>query len=140
MVHLASSFGSFDTFLRGADAFWSVDLAAMNNSGITGSAVLAVNTEDDGTRYLNISIAAEGLTPDVRHAQHVHGTFDDDGNPSDARLPDLGDDADVDGFIEVLEGLGAYGDILLPLVGRDGALPLTDSNGNSDVHSELPAG
>lgn len=129
MAHLASSYSSFDTFLRGADAFWSVDLAAMNNSGVTGTAVLAVNTEDDGTRYLNISIAAEGLTPDVRHAQHVHGTFDDDGNPSDARMPDLGDDADMDGFIEVLEGLGAYGDILLPLVGSDGALPLTDSNG-----------
>lgn len=129
MAHLASSYGSFDTFLRSADAFWAVDLAAMNNSGVTGSAVMAVNTEDDGTRYLNVSIAAEGLTPGVQHAQHVHGTFDDEGDPSDARLPDLGDDADLDGFVEVLEGLGAYGDILLPLVGADGTLPLTDSNG-----------
>jgi Ca2+-binding RTX toxin-like protein len=101
----------------------------MNNSGITGTAVLAVNTEDDGTRYLNISIAAEGLTPNVQHAQHVHGTFDGDGNPTDARMPDLTDDADKDGFVEVFEGLGAYGDILLPLVNSSGALPTTDANG-----------
>ncbi|TMV12949.1 calcium-binding protein [Arenibacterium halophilum] len=129
MAHLASSFSSYSTFLEGADAYWSVDLGAMNNSGITGTAVLAVNTEDDGTRYLNISIAAEGLTPNVQHAQHVHGTFDGTGTPTDARMPDLTDDADKDGFVEVFEGLGAYGDILLPLVNSSGALPTTDANG-----------
>lgn len=129
MAHLASSYSSFETFLNGADAFWSVDLAAMNNSGVTGTAVLAINTEADGTRYLNVSIAAEGLTPSVQHAQHVHGTFDANGDPSDARKPDLTDDADKDGFVEVLEGLGAYGDILLPLIDAGGALPMTDANG-----------
>jgi Ca2+-binding RTX toxin-like protein len=129
MAHLASSYASYETFLRGADAFWSVDLGAMNNSGVTGDALLSVNTEEDGTRYLNISISAAGLTPDVRHAQHVHGTFDDEGNPSDARMPVTADDADQDGFVEVLEGLAAYGDILLPLTDGDGVLPMTRSDG-----------
>lgn len=129
MAHLAPSYTSYDTFLRGADAFWSVDLAAMNNSGITGSVVLSINTETDGTRYLNVAIAAEGLTPDVRHAQHVHGTFDADGNPTDARMPVTADDADKDGFVEVFEGLAAYGDILLPLIDAAGSLPMTDANG-----------
>ncbi|MDE4060655.1 MAG: calcium-binding protein [Pseudophaeobacter sp. bin_em_oilr2.035] len=129
MAHLASSYASYETFLRGADAFWSVDLGAMNNSGVTGDALLSVNTEEDGTRYLNISISAAGLTPDVRHAQHVHGTFDAEGNPSDARMPVIADDADQDGFVEVLEGLAAYGDILLPLTDGDGVLPMTRSDG-----------
>lgn len=129
MAHLASSYASYETFLRGADAFWSVDLAAMNNSGVTGTAVLSINTEMDGTRYLNISMTAEGLTPSVQHAQHVHGTFDADGNPTDARMPVIADDADRDGFVEVLEGLAAYGDILLPLVDAAKELPMTDANG-----------
>lgn len=128
MAHLASSYASFQTFLQGADTYWSVELAALNNSGITGTAVLAINTEDDGTRYLDVSIAAEGLTPGVQHAQHIHGTFDADGKPSDARMPGVADDTDSDGFVEVLEGLGAYGDILLALV-SGGALPWTDANG-----------
>ena len=71
MAHLASAFSSYQTFLNGADAYWSVDLAAMNNSGVTGNVILATNTEDDGTRYLNVSVFAEGLTPDVQHAQHI---------------------------------------------------------------------
>lgn len=129
MAHLGASYSSYETFLRGADAFWAVDLAAMNNSGVTGSVILSVNTESDGTRYLNISMAAEGLTPSVQHAQHIHGTFDAEGNPTDARMPVTADDADFDGFVEVLEGLSAYGDILLPLVDALGALPQTDANG-----------
>lgn len=129
MAHLGSSYSSFGTFLNGADAFWTLDLAAMNNSGVTGDVLLAVNTEDDGTRYLNVSINAAGLTPDVQHAQHIHGTFDEDGNPTDARMPVVSDDADQDGFIEVFEGFGAYGDIILTLTDGDGILPTTRSDG-----------
>lgn len=129
MAHLASAFSSYQTFLNGADAYWSVDLAAMNNSGVTGNVILATNTEDDGTRYLNVSVFAEGLTPDVQHAQHVHGLFDEAGNPADSRMPVISDDADKDGFVEVFEGLAAYGDIILPLINGAGALPMTDANG-----------
>ncbi|WP_171060468.1 calcium-binding protein [Poseidonocella sp. HB161398] len=132
MAHLGSSYSSYEAFLNRAEAFWTVDLAAMNNSGVTGDALLAVSTEEDGTRYLNISISAEGLTPDVQHAQHVHGTFNEDGTPSDARMPVTADDADQDGFVEVLEGLAAYGDILLPLVDGGGALPMTRADGTLD--------
>ena len=113
MAHLAASYSSYETFLQGADSYWSLDLAAMNNSGVTGTAILAINTEADGTRYLNVSMVAEGLTPSVQHAQHVHGTFDPDtGEVTDARMPVTADDADMDGFVEVFEGLAAYGDIL----------------------------
>ncbi|MEY8880386.1 calcium-binding protein [Donghicola sp. XS_ASV15] len=129
MAHLGSSYSSYNTFLNGADAFWTLDLAAMNNSGVTGDVLLAVNTEEDGTRYLNVSINAAGLTPNVQHAQHIHGTFDEDGNPTDARMPVVSDDADQDGFIEVLEGLAAYGDIILTLTDGDGVLPTTRSDG-----------
>ena len=89
MAHLAASYSSYETFLQGADSYWSLDLAAMNNSGVTGTAILAINTEADGTRYLNVSMVAEGLTPSVQHAQHVHGTFDPDTGEHMPLLEDL---------------------------------------------------
>ncbi len=130
MAHLGSNFASYETFLGQADNIWSVDLAALNSSGVTGQALLATNTEADGTRYLNVSITAEGLTPSQTHAQHVHGAFDEDGNPSDSFAPGLAQDTDLDGIVEVIEGVAAYGDILLPLTDlSSGQMPMTDANG-----------
>ena len=85
---------------------------------------------DDGNTYLNISLSAEGLTPDVQHPQHIHGLFDDDMNPVDSTTPTIQDDADRDGAVEVFEGLGLYGDIILTLLGEDGELPTADANGD----------
>jgi len=129
VAHPGALFTSFESFLNGAEAFYSVDLAALNSSGVTGTVIVATGTEEDGTEYVNFSMAAQGLTPDVPHAQHVHGLFDDDGNAMDSTKPGLAQDTDKDGIVEVLEGLATCGDILLPLVGSDGELPLIDSNG-----------
>ncbi|MFN3210426.1 MAG: calcium-binding protein [Roseovarius sp.] len=128
MAHLGQSFASFETFLNrdDVDAFYSVDLAALNSSGVTGTAVLAVNTEMDGSRYLNVAVVAENVEASVGHPMHIHGTFDDMGNPTDATTPGLAQDADQDGLVEVLEGVGSYGDVLLPL----GSQPEADANGN----------
>lgn len=49
MAHLAANYRSFDTFLDQADAFWTGDLTALNSSGVKATAILASNTEDDGT-------------------------------------------------------------------------------------------
>ncbi|PYE82189.1 calcium-binding protein [Pseudoroseicyclus aestuarii] len=130
MAHLGTSYSSYTTFLNQADGYWAVDLAALNSSGVTGNAILATNTENDGTRYLNVSIFAEGLTPDQTHAQHVHGLFDDNGDPVDSVTPGLAQDSDGDGIVEVLEGVPSYGDVLLPLVSPEGGeMPMTDFNG-----------
>lgn len=129
MAHLDSSYTSYETFLRGADNIWSVDLDPLNKSDVDATALLAMSTEDDGTRYLNVSIFADSMTPDQAHAQHVHGTFDATGMPTNAVTPTIADDADGDGFVEVLEGVADYGDVLLPL-NADGSVPVADMRGN----------
>lgn len=131
MAHLGQSFSSFETFLNrdDVDAIYSVDLAALNSSGVTGDAILAVNTEMDGSRYLNVVFVAEGVEASLAHPMHIHGTFDDMGNPTDAMTPGLAQDADKDGMVEVLEGVGSYGDVLLPL-SNGGNAPVTDASGN----------
>ena len=128
MAHLASTYSSFDTFLDQADSFWTVDLDALNSSGVNASAVFAMNTEEDGTSYLNVAISATGTTPSQSHAQHVHGLFDADGNPIDSVTPTIANDSDLDGMVEVLEGVGQYGDVLLPL-SSGGAMPVADASG-----------
>ncbi|EYD70880.1 calcium-binding protein [Limimaricola hongkongensis] len=128
MAHLDSSYGSFETFLKGSEGTWAVDLTALNNSGVYGSAIVSLG-QAENTPYINVAILAENLTPDMAHAQHIHGVFDDDGNPANSRTPTLPDDADGDGFVEVLEGVPAYGDILLSLTGADGMSPMADFQG-----------
>lgn len=129
MAHLASNYTSFETFLQRADSFWTVDLGALNSSGVEGTAILAVVTDDDGSSYLNVAISATGLTPSQTHAQHIHGLFDGAGAPIDSVAPTIADDADRDGMVEVLEGVGQYGDVLLPL-SSGGMMPMADANGN----------
>ncbi|MDD9729551.1 DUF4214 domain-containing protein [Mameliella sp. AT18] len=128
MAHLASNYDSFETFLDQADAFWTVDLGALNSSGVQGTAVLAMVTDDDGSTYLNVAISATGLTPSQTHAQHIHGLFDENGTPIDSVAPTIADDLDRDGMVEVLEGVSKYGDVILPL-SMDGMMPMADASG-----------
>jgi Ca2+-binding RTX toxin-like protein len=125
MAHL-SSYDEFETVLNEADELYAADIVALNSSGVSGTVIFAIDY-DTGT--LSVSVGASGLAPDVEHAQHIHGTFDEDGNPTNATTPTIDDDADLDGTVEVLEGLPAYGDILLPLATDEGGSPMSDSNG-----------
>lgn len=128
MAHLNSSYESFETYLNSfADAYYAVDLKALNNSGVSGTAILAVDLDN---RTVNISISADNLTPNVGHAQHIHGLFDEDGTPLDSKTPTLSDDTDQDGFIEVLEGVPSYGDVVLPLDDPNGMFPVTAPDGS----------
>ncbi|WOI56916.1 calcium-binding protein [Palleronia sp. LCG004] len=135
MAHLDASYDSFATFLTPDDAPWSlegawtVDLNALNSSGVSGSVVLGMSTEADGSPVLNVSIAAEGLTPNENHPQHIHGRFDGDGAPINSVSPTIADDADRDGIVEVLEGVGRYGDVILTLINSSGNAPYADENG-----------
>lgn len=115
MAHLGSSYTSLDAFLDSATRYWAVDFVALNSSGVSGQAVLALGEDTEGTPYLSVSITADGMAPDQVHAQHIHGTFDADGDPSDAREPTLAQDTDGDGFVEVLEGVATYGDVIMTL-------------------------
>jgi hypothetical protein len=95
---------------------YSSSLSTLNASGVTGTATLLLDTD---AMTLNVVVEAMGLEPNVDHLMHIHGLLGGDGtsgNPAvDSNTPTIADDADMDGFIEVLEGLPQYGDILLPL-------------------------
>jgi hypothetical protein len=66
-----------------------------------------------------VAVAAQGLTPDQVHPQHIHG-FEDD-RPSS--LPTIALDSDRDGFVETPEGVAAIGPVILPLTASGEVLP-----------------
>lgn len=103
-------FDQLETILKSANFVYVADLTALNGSGVDATAFLAV----EGTT-LTVATVARGLTPDQLHIQHIHGRFDEDGNPIDSAAPTIFNDTDRDGYVEVLEGLSAYGDVLLSL-------------------------
>ncbi|MFN3168429.1 MAG: PEP-CTERM sorting domain-containing protein [Phycisphaeraceae bacterium] len=102
-------------------AYYTVDLQPLNGSNVTGNAVLIVNSEDN---TLRINVNAFNVEPGQDHLMHIHGRFDESGAPIDSLTPTLDDDADGDGYVEVLEGLPKYGDILLPLETQNDSLGL----------------
>lgn len=130
MAHLDNTLESFSAFLGMAQEAWTVDLTALNSSGASGTAVLAIMTGEDGVQYLKVAVSVTGATPDVAHIQHIHGTFNEDGTPSDAMSPTLLDDVDGDGIVELGEGVPKYGGVLLSLTDEDGNFPVADAEGN----------
>lgn len=114
-------------------------LTPLNDSGVTGMAYLTL----DGN-LLTVQINASGLEPNQPHAQHIHGTFDASGNPTDATTPTMAQDTNGDGLIEVTEGAATYGPILVPLtpfpVAPDGTVNFTQTyNLDGDIYFDSPA-
>lgn len=91
------------------------DLKPLNGSGVTGTANLTLNKNE-----LTVRIDATGLEPDQTHPQHIHGLVGTNGHPQVSLAPTETNDADGDGFIELAEGLPAYGPVLLPLTSPPG--------------------
>ena len=96
--------------VQAAPMLYEATLGSLNNSGVSGTANLSLDGD-----LLSVSIRATGLTPGQPHVQHIHGRFDDAGNPIDSVTPTLADDTDGDGFVEVAEGSRSYGPIILNL-------------------------
>lgn len=90
---------------------FTANLTTLNDSGVTGTAYLTLNNNT-----LTVHIIASGLQTGVSHAQHIHGTFDADGNVTNATTPTVaGQDTNGDGYVELGEGQATYGPILVPL-------------------------
>jgi hypothetical protein len=75
----------------------------LNGSAVAGVTDLRL---DDTENLFEVSVEAGALDPGITHAQHIH---------AGATCPTMADDANGDGFVDVVEGLGNYGGILLPL-------------------------
>lgn len=117
---LAAGLLTLPALALASPTYYHTTFTTLNNSGVTGTARLAL----DGN-MLTVNINARGLMPDMPHPQHIHGTFDADGNPSQATTPTLaGVDANGDGVIELSEGQTTYGPILIDLSSPPGgAIP-----------------
>lgn len=111
-----------DDFLE-ADHFSFAQFTTLNGSGVTGGALLAY---DDETQTLTVAINAAGLEAGQPHVQHIHGFVDG----TEARTPTMALDTDGDGYLELAEGLPAYGPILLNLAANHG-----NASGGDNGHS-----
>jgi hypothetical protein len=88
-----------------ADHF-TADLDELNNSGVNGHAVLWQMGDT-----LRVNMTVNGLDPDLGHVQHIHGKAE-----GAAECPTLALDSNGDGFVELSEGVPAYGPVILQLV------------------------
>ena len=113
--------------------YYTANLQPLNGSNVTGNAVLIHDTD---TNMLQVTVQMSNLEPNMAHNGHIHGLFDDMGNTADSQTPTLANDTDGDGFIEVLEGVPAYGDVITTfsstqLSGND-PTTITAYNANND--------
>lgn len=81
-------------------------LTGLNGSGASGTATAMVKNQ----KIEHIEVHAAGLTPDAPHAQHIHY-----GNQALNECPTLALDANGDGRLNTVEGLPAYGPVVVSL-------------------------
>ena len=84
----------------------SAHLNELNNSGASGTATATVRNQ----RIQHIDVHAHGLTPDAPHAQHIHY-----GEQAMNECPGLDLDSNMDGRINTVEGVPAYGPVVVSL-------------------------
>ncbi|WP_238547915.1 VPLPA-CTERM sorting domain-containing protein [Meridianimarinicoccus roseus] len=119
MTAVAATLAALSALPAQADVFtYEAILDDISGLGGSGRADLVF---DSLANTLWVRVQGGGFAPDMLHVQHIHGRFDDMGNPIDSVSPTLADDADGDGVVELLEGLPQYGGILLSLFDEDAA-------------------
>jgi Cu/Zn superoxide dismutase len=81
-------------------------LRQLNGSGASGTATAVVS----GETIKHILVQARGLTPDAPHAQHIHY-----GQQALNECPTLKLDTNKDGRLTTVEGIPAYGPVVVSL-------------------------
>ena len=82
------------------------DLDELNDSGASGTATATVRNQ----RIQHVDVHAEGLSPDAPHAQHIHY-----GQQALNECPTLAQDDNGDGRVNTVEGVPAYGPVVVSL-------------------------
>ena len=109
-----ASMGASPASAHGSDAAKGADktvtlnaeLRQLNGSGASGTATAVVRNQ----KIQHIEVHAQGLTPDAPHAQHIHY-----GNQALNECPTLALDSNADGRINTVEGIPAYGPVVVSL-------------------------
>ncbi len=81
-------------------------LSELNGSGASGTATAVVKNQ----KIEHIDVHAHGLSPDAPHAQHIHY-----GEQAMNECPTLALDANGDGRVNTVEGIPAYGPVVVSL-------------------------
>ena len=89
-----------------ADDVYEVEVGSLNLSGVSGMVTMSLSGMD-----LTIELDLEGLEADQSHMMHIHGTADG----MQASCPTMDLDTNDNGFIELAEGLSAYGGVIVDL-------------------------
>ena len=89
-------------------------LHELNDSGTTGKATAVVRNQ----KIQHVTVKVNGATPDAPHAQHIHF-----GEEALHECPTAAFDDDGDGRVNTLEGLPAYGPIVVSLTTEGGTTP-----------------
>jgi hypothetical protein len=84
----------------------SAQLDQLNNSGASGTATATVRNQ----KIQHINVHAEGLSPNAPHAQHIHY-----GQQALNECPTLAQDDNGDGRVNTVEGVPAYGPVVVSL-------------------------
>ena len=92
----------------------SAQLHELNNSGASGNAVALIRNK----KIRVIEVHAKGLTPNAPHAQHIHY-----GQQALNECPTLALDANGDGRLNTVEGVPAYGPVVVSLNTTGGTTP-----------------
>lgn len=92
----------------------SAQLNELNNSGASGTAAATVRNQ----KIQHIDVHAKGLTPDAPHAQHIHY-----GEQALNECPTLAQDDNNDGRVNTVEGVPAYGPVVVSLNTTGGTTP-----------------
>jgi len=99
---------------------WDVEIVSLNESGVDGTAHLELLGD-----LLMVELNLTGLEPGM-HPMHIHGL-----ESGDASCPTMDMDTNDNGYVELAEGLPAYGPVLvtlgMPTVGEDGTLDFSGS-------------
>ncbi len=109
---------------------YEADVVELNLSGVSGEAEFYIDRDDDD---FTVDIDVEGTVAGALHPQHIHAA---------ARCPTPADDANGDGYVDVVEGVAAYGFILGSLDSdltayAANTFPTADADGDVEYDQEV---